>query len=125
MEPKHGLTGCGRRVRANGDIELISDVQMFFYPDERVSGSFVCRTAESPGILWLFKDGRIAEGILRFSMVHIELRYPRDPVALFVGNYDGEGTYAGDWASAAENGTWQITLRDPVGPHTPSKDWTG
>ena len=124
MEPKHGLTGSGYGSRANGEVESIDDVQMFFYTDGHISGSFVCRTAESTGILWLFKDGWLAENLLRFAMVHIELRFPRDPIAQFVGDYDGEGTYSGSWSSPSETGRWQIALRDIVRPHTPSADWT-
>lgn len=121
--PNHGLTGRGFRERADGTVEPIDDVQMFFYADGHVSGSFVCRTAESDGILWLFENGMIRNGKLQFDMVHIQLRYPRDPVAAFSGDYDGEGTYAGTWSSPSEQGTWQIFLRDTVKPHTPGSDW--
>lgn len=123
MRPKHSLAGDGVRFRANGDAEAVDEAQMFFYADGHVSGSFVCKTPESTGILWLFSDGSIIGHTLRFSMVHIELRYPRDPVAQFVGEYDGEGTYAGTWHSQSETGRWQLTLRDIVRPHDLSENW--
>jgi hypothetical protein len=123
MEPDYALDGDGFRQRQNGTVEAIEEVQICFYPDGHISGSFVCRTAESSGILWLFQNGSISGGTLRFDMVHIQLRYPRDPVASFIGDYDGEGTYAGTWSSPIENGQWKITLRGPVKPHSPGPHW--
>lgn len=124
--PIHSLAGYGYRERKSGDRELIEEAQMFFYGDGHISGSFVCRTPESPGILWLFKNGNIDEGAIQFDMVHIELRYPRDPVATFSGEYDGEGTYSGKWASPnGETGRWLLSLRDIIKPHEPGPHWYG
>lgn len=124
--PIYSLTGHGYRERQSGDKEPIEEAQMFFYADGRISGSFVCRTPESPGILWLFKNGSTLSGKVRFDMVHIELRYPRDPVATFLGEYDGEGTYSGMWESPnGESGRWLLSLRDTIKPHEPGPHWYG
>ena len=124
--PLHSLSGNGYRDRRSGDREQIEEAQMFFYANGRISGSFVCRTPESKGILWLFQNGNMLDGKIRFDMVHIELRYPRDPVATFVGDYDGEGTYSGTWTSAeGEIGKWALSLRGTIKPHKPGPHWYG
>jgi len=124
--PIHSLAGQGYRERQSGTKEPIEEAQMFFYEDGRISGSFVCRTPESPGILWLFQNGNASRGKIHFDMVQIELRYPGDPVATFSGDYDGEGMYSGIWESLnGENGRWLLLLRDTIKPHEPGPHWYG
>lgn len=124
--PLHSLAGNGYRERKSGVREPIEEAQMVFYSDGRISGSFVCRIPESNGILWLFNDGNIVEGKIRFDMVHIELRFPRAPVATFSGDHHGGGTYSGNWTSPfGECGKWMLTLSDTIEPHMPGPHWFG
>lgn len=123
MNPDHSLSGSGYRERQSGSIEPIEEVQIFFYPDGQISGSFVCRTRESNGILWLFDNGFVVAGTIYFDMVHLQLRFPREPVATFIGEYDGEGTYTGKWESATERGRWQLSFRDIVKSDSPGPHW--
>lgn len=124
--PIHRLAGHGYRERQSGSKEPIEEAQMFFYADGSISGSFVCRTPETPGILWLFKNGFTSNGAIHFEMVHLELRYTRDPIATFSGNYDGAGTFSGFWESSdCERGRWLLHLRDEIVPHEPGPHWYG
>jgi hypothetical protein len=108
----YGMRADGVRKYASGVTLPIDDAQMFFCSDGIVSGSFLFGGSDFIHDSWLFANGWLKDGILQFDMVKVALRYSRDPVAEFVGSYDGEGTFAGIWKSSSEQGEWAIRLRE-------------
>jgi len=111
----YGMSGEGARRYASGVVLPINNVQMFFYSNGIVSGSFMFGGADKIHDSWLFENGWLKDGVLRFDMVKVALRYSRSPVATFVGYYDGEGTFAGKWKASSEEGDWHILLRKMLG----------
>ncbi len=113
-KPLYSLQGIGYRTRASGINENMEYVQIFHYEGGFFSGSFICRIPESSGNWWLFENGSLIDGIIKFDMVHGMLRYTRIPVAHFCGKYDGEGVYSGMWTSEYEEGIWQLSFREEI-----------